>query len=71
MNDPRNRGAATGTPTIGEGCLRRFDPDAVTSEQGADFTAAAELWKTWQTQSQADSPPAEPENSAADSTPDT
>ena len=67
MSDPRNRGAAAETPTIGEGCLRRFDPDAVTSDQGADFTAAAELWQALQ--SQADCPPAAPETSADESTP--
>lgn len=28
---------------IGEGCLSRFDPAALTVEQGADFSAAAQL----------------------------
>ena len=25
---------------VGEGCLSRFDPDALTEQQGADFSAA-------------------------------
>ena len=28
---------------VGEGCLSRFDPDALTEQQGADFSAAQAL----------------------------
>jgi len=57
MSDPRNRGAATAPPTKGEGCLQRFDPDAVSEAHGADFSAAALLWQSVQPQSDK---PAEP-----------
>lgn len=30
-------------PTLGEGCLSRFDPDALNDQQGADFSAAAQF----------------------------
>ena len=30
-------------PTLGEGCLSRFDPEALNPEQGADFSAAEQL----------------------------
>lgn len=28
---------------IGEGCLSRFDPDALNGQQGADFSAATQF----------------------------
>lgn len=30
-------------PTLGEGCLSRFDPESLNPEQGADFSAAEQL----------------------------
>ena len=30
-------------PTLGEGCLSRFDPDALNDQQGADFSAAEQF----------------------------
>ncbi|UJJ31072.1 hypothetical protein [Halopseudomonas maritima] len=44
MNDeeeqgPLAAGAANLPPTLGEGCLLRFDPDELTDEMGADFDA--------------------------------
>jgi hypothetical protein len=30
-------------PKVGEGCLSRFDPDALNDQQGADFSAAEEF----------------------------
>lgn len=41
--DPLARGAAALPPTVGEGCLARFDPDSLNQESGTDFSAAAGL----------------------------
>jgi hypothetical protein len=30
-------------PRVGEGCLSRFDPDALNEQQGADFSAAEQF----------------------------
>lgn len=30
-------------PRVGEGCLSRFDPDAVNDQQGADYSAAEQF----------------------------
>ncbi len=30
---------------VGEGCLSRFDPDALNEQQGADFSAAKQFCK--------------------------
>lgn len=38
-------GTATPPPTLGEGCVRRYDPDALTEEDGTEFPEAAELWQ--------------------------
>lgn len=45
MGDPRDRGAAHPPPTLGEGCLSRYDLEALGSEDGTDFPGAAELWQ--------------------------
>lgn len=45
MTDPRDKAASIAPPTLGEGCLSRYDPEALTSEDGADFAGAAELWR--------------------------
>lgn len=42
-SDPLARGTAGLPPRIGEGCLSRFDPDSLTDESGADFSAASGL----------------------------
>lgn len=44
MTDPLERAAAKAPPTIGSGCAQRYDPEALSSEQGADFAEAAALW---------------------------
>ncbi|MCJ8168672.1 hypothetical protein MKI83_05245 [Pseudomonas sp. A3.4] len=31
--------------TLGEGCTRRFDPDALNEQSGTEFSGAAELWQ--------------------------
>ncbi|MBX9753209.1 MAG: hypothetical protein K2X80_00520 [Pseudomonadaceae bacterium] len=48
MNDPLDRAASNPPATLGEGCVSRYDPDELTGEHGADFTAAAELWRQLQ-----------------------
>ena len=44
MADPRDKAGAVAPPTLGEGCLARFDPDALSEENGTEFPGAAELW---------------------------
>ncbi|BAP43643.1 hypothetical protein NJC40_01865 [Pseudomonas sp. 21LCFQ02] len=48
MSDPLNKATASPPPVIGEGCLSRYDPDALSPEDGADFSAAAQLWRQLQ-----------------------
>ncbi|NIF25918.1 hypothetical protein F3J44_05915 [Pantoea sp. Tr-811] len=45
MAKPRNQPTASAPPTLGEGCLARYDPDALGDEDGTDFPGAAELWR--------------------------
>jgi hypothetical protein len=33
---------------IGEGCTRRYDPEALSEEDGAEFAEAATLWQQLQ-----------------------
>jgi hypothetical protein len=40
---------------LGEGCTQRYDPEALTPEDGTEFADAAELWRQLQ---QAEQPPA-------------
>ncbi|MFJ4142275.1 hypothetical protein [Pseudomonas sp. NPDC089734] len=46
--DPFDKATSTAPPTLGEGCLSRYDPDALTPDNGADFTGAASLWRRLQ-----------------------
>jgi hypothetical protein len=48
MSDPLARAAAHPPATLGEGCLSRYDPVGLTSENGAEFSGAAELWQQMQ-----------------------
>ena len=45
MSDPRDRATSTPPPTLGEGCVRRYDPDELSEENGTEFPGAAELWR--------------------------
>ncbi|MCZ9636121.1 hypothetical protein MXF29_12305 [Pseudomonas sp. NC26] len=45
MANSRNKPTALPPATLGEGCLARFDPDALSEEDGTDFPGAAELWR--------------------------
>lgn len=44
MSDPRDRATSRPPPTLGEGCVRRYDPEALSPDSGSDFSGAAELW---------------------------
>ena len=44
MSDPLDKATSSAPPTLGEGCLSRYDPDALSPEAGTDFPGAAELW---------------------------
>jgi len=44
MADPLNKATSKAPPTVGEGCLGRYDIDELTPEDGAEFEGAAELW---------------------------
>ncbi|WP_342624333.1 hypothetical protein [Pseudomonas alkylphenolica] len=48
MADPLDKATSKAPPTLGEGCLSRYDPDALDSEDGTDFPGAAELWEQLQ-----------------------
>lgn len=50
MQDPRDRAASKPPPTLGEGCVRRYDPDALHPQSGSEFADAAELWRKLQEQ---------------------
>ena len=45
MADPRDRATSTPPPTLGEGCVRRYDPEELSEENGTEFPGAAELWR--------------------------
>ncbi|MBV4505890.1 hypothetical protein HU751_013635 [Pseudomonas sp. BW13M1] len=44
MAGPRDKAGASAPPTLGEGCLARFDPEALSDDDGTEFPGAAELW---------------------------
>lgn len=46
MADPRDRATSNPPPTLGEGCVRRYDPDALSEENGTEFPGAEALWRT-------------------------
>ncbi|WP_280356098.1 hypothetical protein [Pseudomonas sp. BN414] len=48
MADPLDRATSNPPPTLGEGCVRRYDPDELSEENGTEFPGAAELWRKTQ-----------------------
>lgn len=48
MSDPLDKATSKAPPTLGEGCVRRYDPEALSEENGTDFPQAAELWRQLQ-----------------------
>jgi len=65
MSDPLARGAAHAPQMIGEGCTRRYDPDALREDNGAEFAEAAMLWQQLQSPGLAAPPPATPDTDEA------
>ncbi|MDH0303563.1 MULTISPECIES: hypothetical protein [unclassified Pseudomonas] len=59
MADPRDKAGASAPPTLGEGCLARFDPDALSDDDGTEFPGAAELWKRFNPSGDASAPAAD------------
>ena len=45
MAKQRNTPTASPPPILGEGCLARYDPEALDDTDGTDFPGAAELWQ--------------------------
>lgn len=45
MTDPLDKATSNAPPTLGEGCLSRYDPEALSPEDGTDFEGAAQLWE--------------------------
>lgn len=52
MSDPLDKATSKAPPTLGEGCVRRYDPDALSEEDGTEFAEAAELWRQLQEQTE-------------------
>jgi hypothetical protein len=50
MTDPLERATSRPPPTLGEGCVRRYDPEAMDDSVGSDFPGAAELWQQLQSE---------------------
>lgn len=62
-------GTAEQPPRLGEGCLARYDLQAMSLEGGADFSAAAALWRRLQARQGAGDAVADaPDSGAEDST---
>lgn len=45
MGDPRDRATSSAPPTLGEGCTARYDPAALSEDDGTTFPGAAQLWQ--------------------------
>lgn len=52
MSDPLDKATSKAPPALGGGCVRRYDPDALSEEDGTEFADAAELWRQLQEQTQ-------------------
>ncbi|MEB0208434.1 hypothetical protein [Pseudomonas sp. CCC3.1] len=54
MTDPLDKATSSAPATLGEGCLSRYDPDALSPEDGTDFPDAARLWEQLQPDAETD-----------------
>ncbi|WP_168175626.1 hypothetical protein [Pseudomonas sp. PA15(2017)] len=45
-------GTATAPQVIGQGCVQRFDPEALGEEDGTEFEGAEALWQRFQREQQ-------------------
>lgn len=50
MSGPLDKAAAQPPATLGQGCLSRYDLDALNAGTGTEFSEAAELWRQLQAQ---------------------
>ena len=48
MSDPLDKATSRAPATLGEGCLSRYGPEALSGEDGTDFPDAARLWEQLQ-----------------------
>ncbi|MBS5840992.1 MULTISPECIES: hypothetical protein [Pseudomonas] len=48
MTDPLDKATSSAPATLGEGCLSRYDPQALGPEDGTEFPDAARLWEALQ-----------------------
>ncbi len=48
MTDPLDKATSSAPATLGEGCLSRYDPQALGLEDGTEFPDAARLWEALQ-----------------------
>ncbi|WP_397451529.1 hypothetical protein [Pseudomonas sp. NA-150] len=56
MTDPLDKATSTAPATLGEGCLSRYDPEALSPEDGTEFEGAADLWQQLQNEPKQDAP---------------
>jgi hypothetical protein len=48
MTNPLDKATSSAPPTLGEGCLSRYDPEEMTPDDGTEFEGAAQLWQELQ-----------------------
>ncbi|WP_179291815.1 hypothetical protein [Pseudomonas lundensis] len=48
MTDPLDKATSSAPAMLGEGCLSRYDPQALGPEDGTEFPDAARLWEALQ-----------------------
>lgn len=48
MTDPLDKATSSALAMLGEGCLSRYDPQALGPEDGTEFPDAARLWEALQ-----------------------
>ncbi len=51
MSNPWDKATSKAPPTVGEGCVRRYDPKELGEHHGTEFPEAAQLWRRLQEQS--------------------
>jgi len=49
---PPQPGTANAPPIVGQGCVQRYDPDALSDEDGTEFAGAEALWQRTQLERQ-------------------
>ncbi|MBA1272091.1 hypothetical protein G7026_01850 [Pseudomonas azotifigens] len=50
MSTPLDKATSQAPSTIGEGCVRRYDPEELSENHGTEFPEAAQLWQRLQEQ---------------------